>query len=212
MADPRPTTPSRTVCWVCLIGHFTLRCRRPQGKRVSDGRWRWHVRHWKIQVQPLQAVRRSLLTRCSWCGGRSRKRDHVNVSHSWDGPRGRWWQGEPGLFHHDCSSLATAHRTCICAAPVIEIPPWTQKLNADDPDRWPLTRPDHGTCVACRRFRRAGVMEPSAVAAYAVQQTVPKGQRPNPEQAAEIKAAWAVYQTEQAAVREAERVIEDASR
>ncbi|MEU3254990.1 hypothetical protein, partial [Streptomyces sp. NPDC006997] len=31
-------------------------------------------------------------------GGRDRKGDAVNISHQWGGPRGRWWQGEQGLF------------------------------------------------------------------------------------------------------------------
>lgn len=70
--------------------------------------WRWHVHHWRIQVQPLQALRRRALTRCAGCHGRSTKANPVNTSHQWDGPRGRWWQGEPDLYHQACSS---AHLT-----------------------------------------------------------------------------------------------------
>lgn len=101
------------------------------------GGWRWHVHHWKVQVRPLQHARRRLLTRCSWCGGRSVKGDPVNISHQWDGPRGRWWQGEPGLFHLDCSSVRTAHQKCLCADPL-------------------LRHGDYGQCAFCGLFRSYG--------------------------------------------------------
>lgn len=81
--------------------------------KVLNG-WRWHVWHWRIQVVPLQALRRRLLTRCAWCGGKSRKGDAVNISHQWDAPKSRWWKGEPGLFHRDCSSIEHAHKLCMC--------------------------------------------------------------------------------------------------
>lgn len=110
--------------------------RDAEGQAKVDRSWRMHVHHWRIQVPVLQALRRRLLTRCAWCGGRSRKGDYVNVSHSWDGPRGRWWQGEPGLYHHWCSSAKTAWNTCTCERPNIS------------GDR------DHGECRNCGRFRR----------------------------------------------------------
>jgi hypothetical protein len=79
--------------------------------------WKWHVHHWHLQVHPLQNLRRWALTRCAWCGGRSAKANRVDTSRSWDGPRGRWWQGEPGLFHGACMTVENAHRFCACAAP-----------------------------------------------------------------------------------------------
>lgn len=96
--------------------------------------WRWHVHHWRIQVHPLQELRRRLLTRCAWCGGRSTKANPVNVSHQWNGPRGKWWQGAPGLYHHGCSSIEYAHRLCLC----------------DDPG---LSSGDYGQCAFCGKFR-----------------------------------------------------------
>jgi hypothetical protein len=99
--------------------------------------WRFHVHHWKIQVSPLQELRRRLLTRCAWCGGRSRKRDSVNHSLSWDGPRGRWWQGEPGLYHGDCASIYGAHAACLCESPVLD-------------------HGGYGRCARCSGFRRFG--------------------------------------------------------
>lgn len=172
--------------------------------------WRWHVHHWKIQWHQGQQLRRKALTRCEWCRGRSRKGDPINVSHQWDRKIGPWWRGERGLFHHDCSSIATAHRTCICAEPLIEIQPWAYKMHADNPDKYPLHRPDHGKCETCGRFRAWGDKRPSAVEATRIQQSVPEGTRPTPEKAAEIKAAWAVFRTEEDAIREAERIVEDA--
>jgi len=100
--------------------------------------WRWHVRHWRIQVHPAQNFRRWALTRCAWCGGRSREGDRVNVSHSWDGPRGRWWQGEPDLFHMGCSEIASAHRSCVCAEPAT------------------AHGRDYGKCLRCGKFRAYG--------------------------------------------------------
>lgn len=120
-------------------GHDALTiCRRRY--RDKDGKWHYsrgwhyHVHHWRIQVHPTQHLRRVLLTRCSWCGGHSRKGDQVNVSHSWDGPKGHWWQGEPGLFHRDCSTVEHASRMCLCAEPMTEH------------DRY-------GRCVNCGRYR-----------------------------------------------------------
>lgn len=103
-------------------------------------RWRWHVHHWHLQIHPAQKLRRRLLTRCAWCGGRSSKRDPVNISHSWGAPRGRWWQGEPGLYHHDCTSVERAHAKCLCAQPDF----------GSDGGGWPR---DYGRCRNCGKYR-----------------------------------------------------------
>lgn len=102
--------------------------------------WRFHVHHWHVQIHALQDARRRLLTRCTWCGGRSRKGDAVNVSHQWDMPRGHWWQGERGLFHGDCSAISTAHHTCICDDPVLE-------------------HDNYGCCARCGRHRSFGMTD-----------------------------------------------------
>lgn len=127
----------RGFYWPCMV---TVWHRDPSGyddTTCRAARWQWHVHHWKIQISPLQALRRRLLTRCTWCGGRSRKGDQVNHSRSWDGPRGRWWQGEPGLFHSDCSLIKTAHSTCVCDQPVLE-------------------HDGYGQCARCTRHRGFG--------------------------------------------------------
>jgi hypothetical protein len=120
-------------------------CKHQHREQDADGQWRYvfhhawrfHIHHWKIQVQPLQAARRWLLTRCEWCGGPSRKGDLVNVSHQWDGERGPWWRGERGLFHMDCSSVEHAHKRCVCEFAA-------------------LSNNDHGQCGRCGLFRAWG--------------------------------------------------------
>lgn len=119
--------------------------------------WRFHVHHWKIQIHAAQTLRRRLLTRCAWCHGRHRKGDPVNVSHSWDGPRGRWWQGEPGLYHHDCSAISSAHATCVCDVPVPE-------------------HGNHGRCAVCDRFRPFGMTEENLARARELS-AIPTGAR-----------------------------------
>lgn len=150
----------RGFYWPCMV---TVWHRDPSGyddTTCRAARWQWHVHHWKIQISPVQALRRRLLTRCTWCGGRSRKGDQVNHSRSWDGPRGRWWQGEPGLFHSDCSLIKTAHSTCVCDQPVLE-------------------HDGYGQCARCTRHRSFG-----ATAAWIDRarelSTIPYGERSQP--------------------------------
>jgi len=117
-------------------------CRHYTRTRQADGTyttrrhraWRWHVHHWQIQVHPWQAARRWLLTRCAWCGGPSRKHDPVNISRQQDAPRSPWRKGEPGLYHHGCDTVASAHETCHCDDPLTE-------------------RGDYGRCALCGKYR-----------------------------------------------------------
>lgn len=128
----------RGLYWPDLV---TVRHRDPSGYddvTCRGKRWRWHVHHFRPQIHPLQHLRRRLLTRCSWCRGRDVKGDPVNVSHQWDGPHAPWWQGERGLFHHDCSAIERAHATCTCEQPVLE-------------------HGDYGHCARCDRFRPFGM-------------------------------------------------------
>lgn len=138
-----------------------------KGRRVRDDRWRLHVHHWRLQVHPLQGLRRWALTRCGWCSGRSRRGDVVNVSHGWDRPAGRWWQGEPGLFHHWCSAAAIAWRTCTCQPPRFERPGL-----------------GHGKCLACDRFRPYSLDPWQVEQVEAWRRSTPYGTHPTPE-------AWA---------------------
>jgi hypothetical protein len=119
--------------------------------------WRWHAHHWKIQVHPLQQLRRRLLTRCAWCTGRGRGRDQVNHSMSWDGPRGRWWQGEPGLYHQDCALVYGAHHCCVCEKPELE-------------------HGTYGRCSSCGKARAFGAST-AQIDRMRVAAGVPRGRR-----------------------------------
>lgn len=129
--------------------------------------WRWHIHHYKLTFRPYQKWRRRLLTRCAWCGGRDRKGDSVNHSHSWNGPRARWWQGEKGLFHRDCSSIKSAHSTCTCTRPVLD-------------------HDTYGQCARCDRFRPFGFTDANLTRARDLQ-TIPRGGR---RADAEERPAW----------------------
>lgn len=119
--------------------------------------WRFHVHHWRLQIHPFQHWRRRLLTCCAWCHGRDRKGDPVNHSHAWDGPRARWWQGEPGLFHSDCSAIKRAHSTCVCDLPALD-------------------GGDYGHCATCGLFRPFGLTEANLARARDLH-TIPQGRR-----------------------------------
>lgn len=79
------------------------------GRRLEDRIlwWRfchmhwWHVQHWKVQIRPVQALRRWLFTRCAGCGERL-PYGYSPVSTHWDSPPHRWWESEVGVYHHDC--------------------------------------------------------------------------------------------------------------
>lgn len=93
-------------------GHDSLTICQTRTQR-ADGSWKygrgwvWHVHHWKIQIHPLQDLRRRLLTRCAECGRKGRP----DISHQWDGERGPWWRGERGLYHMQCSELIQLRTT-----------------------------------------------------------------------------------------------------
>ncbi|MEU9661890.1 hypothetical protein [Streptomyces chartreusis] len=130
-------------------GYDDTTCRR--------ARWQWHVHHWRIQVRPLQALRCRLLTHCSWCRGRHRKGDAVNVSHQWDRPRGPWWRGETGLFHRDCSAIQSAHSTCVCHDALLD-------------------QVTYGRCARCTKHRAYGTT-PQRLTRARELAAIPAGQR-----------------------------------
>jgi hypothetical protein len=131
--------PSEQRHWPLMI---TVWHREPGGHDSGTickwgGHWRWHVHHYRLQIHPLQHLRRWTLTRCAWCGGRSRKDDPINFGSSWDGPRSHWWQGEPDLRHHDCDTVWRASRKCLCNDPA-------------------LSSQGYGQCAQCGKFRAWG--------------------------------------------------------
>jgi len=137
--------------------HVRTQNARGEWTSKANGWWRLHVHHWKIQMPPLQKLRRRLLTRCAWCGGKSRKGDSVNFSHSWDGLRSRWWQGERGLYHADCSYIFSAHGTCLCENPLTE-------------------QQGYGPCARCGHYRTFGRTEETLTRMRELAQ-IPEGAR-----------------------------------
>lgn len=62
---------------------------------------KWHVRHWRLQIHPLQAFKRWAFTRCHACGRRFQWGESGVGTWSGDGPR--WFRSEQ-LTHMRCSS------------------------------------------------------------------------------------------------------------
>jgi hypothetical protein len=146
------------------------------GKWYYTRTWRWHVHHWSLQIHPWQHFRRWALTRCEWCGDRSVKRDPVNISHQWHRDPGPWWRGERGLFHHDCSSIRTAHQVCLC-----EVGPWEHGLSGQP----------YGRCANCGKYR-GWRKEPNPLGddAQRILASIPDGQR-DASKVAASRELWA---------------------
>ena len=68
---------------------------------------RWHVWHWRIQVQAMQALKRWAFSRCASCG-RGFSWGYSPCSHSWSGTGPRWFRGERDVYHHECSTHQVA--------------------------------------------------------------------------------------------------------
>jgi hypothetical protein len=136
---PRTTKGKTTTrrYWPALI---TVWHREPNGHDsgtiCARSSRTWHIHHWKVQICPLQKLRRWALTRCEWCGGRQRKHDPINVGSQWDGVRTRWWRGEADLRHHDCPTVWRVSCKCLC----------------DVPDESQF-RGGYGKCGRCGKFR-----------------------------------------------------------
>jgi hypothetical protein len=142
-----------------------------------SGRWQWHVHHWRLQIHPLQHFRRWALTRCEWCTGKSRKGDAVNISQEWHRDKGKWWSGERGLFHQDCSSISSAHKQCVCR--LDEGGPWESTLSGCP----------YGPCATCGKYRGWQKDTTPRDEANRILQTIPKGQRDSAKTAA-VSKLW----------------------
>lgn len=150
--------------------HYHRR-QRPDGTTaiIPTAAWRWHVRHWRLQLHPLQDWRRRLLTRCEWCRGPHRKRRPVNNALGWETPDSPWWHGERGLYHRDCASASIAARMCVCSVPV-------------------LSHRDYGTCAVCGGGRSYGQSDSQRAGAIVMKECQP-GQPPSLELMARAQAA-----------------------
>lgn len=89
---------------VCSIARWEiLKPRRPWWRHP-----RWHIRHWRIQVHPLQRVRHWLFDRCEKCGARFGF-DEPIASTAWDPPQSQgwarlaFWRSKPCIVCDKCS-------------------------------------------------------------------------------------------------------------
>lgn len=150
-----------------------------------SSKWQWHVHHWKIQVQPLQQFRRWALTRCEWCGGRSRKGDLVNHSKQWHREKTPWWKGERGLFHEDCSGISSAHNQCAC------------HLHAGGPWESNLSGCPYGLCATCGKFRGWEKEQTPRDDTNRLMQTIPIGGRDSDVMAV-VRRMWKEHRVSKA--------------
>jgi hypothetical protein len=157
----------------------------PHGEDALQGEcrgthWHWHVHHWEIQWCFMQDFQQRYLTRCAWCGKGSTKRDRVNVSHDnhiGAKPPNPWWRGRANSVHGECSTVAHAHRICLC----------------DNPG---LSQGDYGQCVFCGKFR-AWRREPTIPDRYLA--SLPAGSRIPHDKRDWLKAEWAKLRSEREA-------------
>lgn len=97
--NERDTEDGRRDCamsLLCCLAKFILRERRPWYRHPK-----WHVWHWKIQIQPLLAFKRWAFSRCAGCQRRFRY-DYSPVTGNWDGTGPLWFRSESGVYHSEC--------------------------------------------------------------------------------------------------------------
>lgn len=71
---------------------------RQRGFRLHP---RWHVWHWKIQIHPLQKLRRWLFSCCAKCGN-GFVWGYSPVSMGWSNKKTRFFKGEEDVYHFEC--------------------------------------------------------------------------------------------------------------
>lgn len=81
---------------------FILRLEQPWYQHA-----RWHVWHWHFQVHPWQTLRRWLFSRCCVCGKRF-SWGYSPTTSSWDSERPKFFRGESGVYHSECSGMSPA--------------------------------------------------------------------------------------------------------
>jgi len=83
-----------------MIASWIARADRPWWKHP-----RWHIRHWKIQVHCILALKRWLFSRCEKCG-KGFKWGESPYSNSWNGTGPLWFRSEKHVHHSRCSETA----------------------------------------------------------------------------------------------------------
>ncbi len=77
------------------------------GKPFRWTGWRLHFWHWRIQINPLQDLKRWLFSRCADCQKRFRW-GYAPISRNWSGTGPRWFRREESVYHHECAGSSPA--------------------------------------------------------------------------------------------------------
>lgn len=93
----RIDSPQACAEFYAIVHRATLRLHRPKYRHP-----RWHVHHWRLQIHPLQAVKRWLFSRCAGCGARFTY-GYAPTTLSWDGTGPQWFRGESDVYHSACA-------------------------------------------------------------------------------------------------------------
>lgn len=80
-----------------IIYSYILRDIRPWYKHP-----RWHIHHWKLQVHPLESLKRWMFTKCCKCGRRFCYGE-TGCTSNWESKGPRWFVGEKNLMCSTCS-------------------------------------------------------------------------------------------------------------
>lgn len=79
-----------------IVHRAFVRHHRPRWKHP-----RWHVHHWRIQINVVGSLKRWLFTRCCRCGNGFAWGAAVHTD-SWHGTGPRWFRSEANVYHADC--------------------------------------------------------------------------------------------------------------
>lgn len=62
---------------------------------------RWHIHHWRVQVHPIQKLKRWLFSRCAKCENRFAFGESP-ISGQWGSAGPQWFKSEESVYHHGC--------------------------------------------------------------------------------------------------------------
>lgn len=111
LLDNRPHFPDSREhkTWQPLHAAIMTCLRQPSRTHWWQLHPRWHIWHWRIQVHPLQVLKRRLFTRCSGCGKRFVNGQQV-FSGSWNNDGPRWFKSEANVYHDHCFPIRNWRR------------------------------------------------------------------------------------------------------
>jgi hypothetical protein len=92
------------------IGSYILRERRPWYRHP-----RWHLRHWQLQIHPLQDFKRCSFSRCATCG-KGFKYGQSGWTNSWNSDGPQWFKSERDLHHDGCGGSGVGQVEGKCQA------------------------------------------------------------------------------------------------